>query len=271
MYIIKNSSLEDINANLPSYTNAYLEYGLLAFDKIKISQMEQLDVMKSFSKTLDWQWFSTVDTEDHSVSFDLYGDNVTSKDVFIPWHLEHVERPNPQVCATWNMNKITCDNFSGSTGFVDARILYERLPSEWKLFLDNVFVINPESKSLERRCVQRHKNNNKNILKLSPYAHKNAIVRVKDSQPSLSDLNLFREINEWFSYQVLCVEKDKIWWNWSEGDLLLVDLSSMIHCVKGGFFPGERIFSRYWGYEKKEDFMMYSNMKFNERHGLKNG
>lgn len=271
MYILKNSSLEDIDINIINYTNIYLKYGLLAFANLNIDEINQLKLMKSFGKRLGWEYFSSVDLEDHSVSFAKAKKQVKSDELFILWHLEHIERPNPQVCATWKMNNFNCDKDAGSTGFIDARILYERLPDEWKLFLDNVFVIDPENQNYQRKCVQKHKHNKKNVLKLSPYSHENIIVRVGNNQPSISDFDLFKEINEWFSYQVLQVEEDKIWWNWTEGDLLLVDLSTMIHCVKGGFLLGERIFSRYWGYEKEEDFEMYTDIKFNERFHLKNG
>jgi alpha-ketoglutarate-dependent taurine dioxygenase len=270
MYIIENSSVEDIDFNLSNYINTYLEYGLLAFPSLNIDEINQLKIMKCFGDVLSWKHFSSVDIEDHSVSFNKIEKQFESDQVFIRWHLEHIERYNPQVCASWKMNTFTCDPLAGSTGFIDARIIYQRLPNEWKIFLDNVFVIDPENKDFERKCVQKHRNDKRNILKLSPYLYENIIVKVGDNKPSTSEFNLFREINEWFSYQVLCVEKDKIWWNWNKGDLLLVDLSTMIHSVKGGFLPGERIFSRYWGYEKEEDFIMYTDIKFNERFGLKN-
>ena len=151
MYIIKNSSVEDININLSNCTNKFLEYGLLAFQNINIDDIDQLKLMKSFSEVLNWNYFSPIDTEDHSVSFNLRKKQIGSEDIFILWHLEHIERPNPQVCASWKMNKLTCNPSAGSTGFIDARILYERLPNEWKLFLDNVFVVDPENKNFERK------------------------------------------------------------------------------------------------------------------------
>ena len=267
--IIKNCSLKDIKFNIDNYINLFLENGLLIFPKINLNDEEHYETMKLFGHYLNWGYISSPHPEDHSVTFEMIKQKVdpgyaevTKKnghDLFIDWHLEHVERARPQVAASWRMDKFTCSDQFGATGFIDASALYYRMNDEWKTFLDNSFVKNTFRLNIERPCVIPHLNSGKKILRLHPYDNGEILCRVGLNEPSDSDMRLYEEITKWIFNEIVEKEQDAFWWNWSEGDLILIDLSTTIHSVTGGFLPEERSFSRHWAYRLEEDFDLYKN------------
>jgi|688.fasta_scaffold02418_15 alpha-ketoglutarate-dependent taurine dioxygenase len=267
--IIKNSSLKDIEFNIDKYIKLFLENGLLIFPKVNLNDEEHYQLMQLFGHELNWGYIAQSFPEDHSVTFEMIKQEVdpgyvevineSGHDLFINWHLEHVERVRPQVAASWRMDKFTCSNEFGATGFIDASALYDRLKDEWKQFLNNSFVKNPSGLNIERPCVISHLNSGKKILRLHPYSNGEILCRVGLNEPSDSDMRLYQEITEWVFNQIVEKEQDAFWWNWSEGDLLLIDLSTTIHAVTGGFLPEERSFTRHWAYHLKEDYDLYNN------------
>ena len=140
--IIKNSSLKDIKSNIDNYINLFLENGLLIFPKINLNEQDQDQIMQLFGQRLNWGYITQSQSEDHLVTFNRYTKNVSSNEIFIEWHLEHVERAKPQVATSWRMTKFICPHKSGSTGFIDACTVYSNLKDEWKFFLDNCFLKN---------------------------------------------------------------------------------------------------------------------------------
>jgi alpha-ketoglutarate-dependent taurine dioxygenase len=263
--IITNSSLKDIKSNIDEYIKLFLENGLLIFPSINLYDREQLDFMHLFGQKLNWGYIDKSYTEDHMVTFEMIKDDERSADdLFIGWHLEHVERPRPQVAASWNMDKFTCSNEFGATGFIDSSALYYRLNDDWQAFLDNCFIKNPYSLNTERPCVISHSNNGKKILRLDPYPGDEILCRVGISEPSSLDIKLYQEITQWVSKEIVEKQQDSFWWNWSEGDFILIDLSRMVHAVKGGFLPEERSFSRHWAYQDKVDYKLYSKPMFHK-------
>jgi alpha-ketoglutarate-dependent taurine dioxygenase len=265
MYKVKNCSYEKIINNIESYIEIFLESGLIIFPELKITEIQQKNIMDIFGRKINWGYIDKVDTEDHLVTFKLRNKQISSNDIFVKWHLEHIERPNPQVGASWNMITFSCQEDSGSTGFIDSCKIYNMLPNEWKSFMDNAFVISCFEGAEERKCVIPHRNTGLNILRLSLLEDDEVLTKVYGKKASKKDNDLFKEVKKWFINQVKNKDDYKIWWKWKEGDLILVDLSRMIHSVKGGFSVGERIFTRYWAYEKKEDYDMYAHPEYNER------
>lgn len=263
--IVKNSSLKNIESNIDDYIKLFLENGLLIFPKINLNDTEQSDFMSLFGQNLNWGYIDQPYPEDHLVTFEMIKDQESSiDDLFIHWHLEHVERARPQVAASWRMDKFTCSNEFGATGFIDSSALYYRLNDEWKTFLDNCFVKDVDSLNIERPCVISHFNNHKKILRIHPYHNGEVLCRVDLSQPSSLDIKLYKEITEWIFVEIVEKQQDAFWWNWSEGDLILIDLSRIVHAVKGGFLPGERSFTRHWAYRDKIDYDLYTKPIFSK-------
>jgi alpha-ketoglutarate-dependent taurine dioxygenase len=265
MYKVENCSYEKIISNIQSYIEIFLENGLIIFPELKITEIEQKNIMDIFGKRVNWGFIDKVDTEDHLVTFNLNNKIKNLNEIFINWHLEHVERPNPQVGASWNMVTFSCQEGAGSTGFIDSCKIYNILPKKWKLFMDTAFVISSFKGAKERKCVALHRNTGVEVLRLSLLDNDEVLTRVYGKKASKKDNDIFKEIKKWFIHQVENKDDYKIWWNWKEGDLIIVDLSRMIHSVKGGFSVGERIFTRYWAYEKKEDHDIYAYPEYNKR------
>jgi alpha-ketoglutarate-dependent taurine dioxygenase len=265
MYKVENCSYEKIISNIQSYIEIFLENGLIIFPELKITEIEQKNIMDIFGKELNWGYINKVDTEDHLVSFNLNNQLKNSNEIFIKWHLEHVARPNPQVGASWNMITFFCEEGAGSTGFIDSCKIYDILPDKWKSFIDNGFVTSCFEGAKERKCVISHRNTGVKVLRLSSVEDDEILTKVYEKKALKKDNDLFQEIKKWFINQVVNKDDYKIWWNWKEGDLIIVDLSRMIHCVKGGFLVGERIFTRYWAYENEEDYRMYTYPEYDER------
>jgi alpha-ketoglutarate-dependent taurine dioxygenase len=263
--IITNSSSKDIESNIDDYINLFLENGLLIFPRINLDDEEQLDLMHLFGQKLNWGYIDKSYAEDHLVTFEMTKDDERSaNDLFIEWHLEHVERARPQVAASWRMDKFTCSNEFGATGFIDSSALYYRLNDDWQQFLDNCFIKDADSLNPERPCVISHFNNGKKILRLNPHSTKEALFKVGTSEPSSLDIELYKEITQWVSTEIVEKQQDSFWWNWSEGDFILIDLSRMVHAVKGGFSLGQRSFTRHWAYRDKADYKLYTKPMFSK-------
>ena len=160
--VIVNCSFKDIESNIDYYIQLFLENGLLIFPKINLNNKEQSDFMSLFGQKLNWGYIDQPYPEDHLVTFEMIKDDqLSADDLFISWHLEHVKRPRPQIAASWRMDKFTCSNEFGATGFIDSSALYYRLNDEWKTFLDNCFIRDGNSLNIERPCVISHFNNGK--------------------------------------------------------------------------------------------------------------
>lgn len=262
--VIKNSSLNDIKFNLDNYINLFLETGLLIFPKINLNKDEQSSIMQMFGQKLNWGHITESHPEDHLFTFQMIKEKNFTDDLFIDWHLEHVERVKPQIAASWKMDKFTCSNESGKTGFINASDLYDRLNDEWKNFLNNCYIKNTSHLNIERPCIISHLNTGRKILRMHPYNNDEIPCRVGSNEATTADIKLYKQITEWVFDQVVKKEEGSFWWKWNEGDLILIDLSNTIHAVTGGFLPGERSFSRQWAYSAKEDFDMYAKPMFSE-------
>jgi len=261
--IITNSSSKDIEFNIDDYIELFLENGLLIFPKINLDNKEQSELMQLFGQKLNWGYIDKAYTEDHLVTFEITkGYQRSADDLFIDWHLEHVDRARPQVAASWRMDNFTCSNEFGATGFIDSSALYYRLNDDWQTFLDNCFIKDTNSLNIERPCVISHFNSGRKILRLDPHPSNEVLCRVGTSEPSSLDIKLYEEITQWVFTEIVKKQQDSFWWNWSEGDFILIDLSRMVHAVKGGFLLGQRSFTRHWAYRDKADYELYTQPIF---------
>jgi len=245
-------SFDDIEKNIDKYFSLFLKYGLVCFRKSFFDIFEQKKITELFAKKLNCNYVSPQDNEDHSFTFKKNIELMSKNELFIPWHLEHVQKENPQVAASWNMLSFKCQIGVGNTGFVSAIDIYNKMPVEWRLFLDTCDVMGKGGYFLPRKCIQNHRIKDEKILRLSPN-NEDILYSVNKDSPSKKDIKLFNEIVAWYVRQVENNINIQNWWEWSNGDLLIVDLSCMIHAVKGGFTPSQRIFSRYWIFVNETD------------------
>ena len=248
-------SFDDIEKNIDQYFSLFLKYGLVCFRRSFFDIFEQRKITELFSKKLNCNYISSQNNEDHSFTFDKNIKLMSKNEIFIPWHLEHLQKEHPQVAASWNMLSFECETGAGNTGFVSAIDLYNEMPVEWKSFLELCDVMTEGKYILPRKCIQNHRIKDEKIIRLSPNypIYEDFLYSVNKEHPSKKDIKLFNEIVAWYKEQVEDNVNIQNWWEWSNGDLLIVDLSYMIHAVKGGFTPGQRIFSRYWIFVNETD------------------
>ena len=249
---IDELSFDDIQKNIDKYFNLFLKYGLVCFKRSFFDIFEQKKITELFAKKLNCNYISSQDNEDHSFTFNKNIKLMSKDEIFIPWHLEHVQREHPQVAASWNMLSFKCEAGVGNTGFVNAIDLYNEMPIEWKSFLNMCDIMSESGYFLPRKCIQNHRIKDEKIIRLSPN-YEDILYSVNKKYPSKKDIKLFNKIVDWHKKQVEDNVNIQNWWEWSNGDLLIVDLSCMIHAVKGGFTPSQRIFSRYWIFINQSD------------------
>jgi alpha-ketoglutarate-dependent taurine dioxygenase len=255
---IKNSSYSDIVANVDDYIKIFLDNGLVCFKQVYLSTFEQEHVVNLFAEKLKWNYVSDVHTEDHIYTISMHEKTFDKDEIIIDWHIEHLERMYTQVATSWNMTKFTCPKGHGNTGFIDSSYLYSLMPDDWQEFLKSIIVTHRTMNFPHRRCVIKHRNSGKNILRLIPHFAEDLLVSVNNNNPSDQEFLLFNKIKTWYCNQVRNNESIQMWQQWDEGDCIVLDLLYMIHCVKGGFTSKDRQFTRNWAYAKKSDFLKYA-------------
>lgn len=261
--ILDDNSYSDIISNIDKYTDLFLQRGVLVFKKLNLSANEQESITKAFGKKLDWGHISLFDEEDHSFTINTFGkQSYTNSDILIPWHLENSHKNDRQIASTWNMITLTCDKNSGTTGFVHSSDILSSMNDDWVKFLRRAKVTNsledsynlidnvPQKPKIEvRSCLVKHRNTEVEIINLSPRYHQDVLYSVDELSPSQSDIDTFQQIKKWIDLTVQSYENNPNYWlTWDLGDLVVIDLTTIFHAVKGGFSIGERKFRRYWAY-----------------------
>lgn len=213
----------------------------------------------------------------------------TPDSVIVPWHLENTHYQYPQYGAMWFMHTFKCDKKAGTTGFINSIDLFKSLPdedreflrkctlmctpnaswgetNEWHAssqFLDGVSrgdieieINEPEGTTItafSKNAVVVHPITGEEVLRMSPgngAFRRDYLVRVNDAPPSRVDYDRFESLWNWFNDRVRLNDETPSWWQWSPGDLLIVDLLCLIHGVRGGFNVGEREFTGFWAFPR---------------------
>ena len=255
---IKDCSYSDIVANVDDYIKIFLDNGLVCFKQIYLSALEQEHVVDLFAKKLKWNYVQSTHTEDHNYTISMRDKILNKDEIIIDWHIEHLKKKYSQVAASWNMKKFTCPKGHGNTGFIDSSYLYSLMPDDWQEFLRSIVVTHITMNFPHRKCVIKHRNSGKNILRLIPDFGEDLLISVNDNDPSDEEFLFFNQIKQWYSDQIRNNESVQMWWQWDEGDFIIIDLLYIIHCVKGGFTQENRQFTRNWAFAKKSDFLKYA-------------
>jgi alpha-ketoglutarate-dependent taurine dioxygenase len=253
---IENCQYKDIIDNIDYYVDMFLSKGFLGFNKINISFSEQEKLMNVFAEKLKWKHISSINMENHTFTIDLYEEKKTKDQILIPWHLEHVKSTNPQVAASWNMRELTCPIGHGMTGFINSRDVWKKMPKEWLQFLSGAVVKDSNGNFPARDAIKPHPNTHEPMLRIGPNISED-LITIHDKEPSKEDVELFNIILKWIFDTVNNDEQIQKWWIWDLYDIIIVDLFSMYHAVKGGFEYDQRIFSRFWAYESNPENHLY--------------
>lgn len=256
---ITDSSFDDIKNNLNKYIELFLEFGVVGFKKINLTIEEQKTITDLIGEKLNWYYIPDVHYENHLHSISSRDKNIPKDQIIIQWHIEHIERVYSQIATCWNMVHFTCPKGSGNTGFIPSTYFYLQMPVEWQQFLDSLIITHCSFEYPERRAVDFHRNSNKKILRMSPHFDEDIIVSVNGLKPTDKDIDLFEKIKRWYCDEITWNEDIPYWWEWDQGDFLIVDLLYMIHAVKGGFTHEQRKFARIWAYTDKKHEKMFAH------------
>jgi hypothetical protein len=255
--------VQDIFNNIDYYIDLFLKQGILIFKELNPTKEEEMDLMYAFEKQIGWCTNHAWHDEDHANTFKRYGNSFVSKeDLFIPWHIEHVERENYQTGAIWHMLKYDCDNDCGQTGFVNMIDFFKTMPDDWKTFLlgckvsslaesntDGLIHEIPFANNLQQRDMVISHDVTGELIYRPNFTPEEVLRTVNSRVPLNEDITLYNQIIDWTKEQVCRNSSNQFWFKWDVGDTIIIDLSVMAHAVKGGFNLGERNFSRIWAYK----------------------
>ena len=263
MINIKNNLVvQDIFNNIEYYIDLFLEQGILIFKELNPTKEQEMDLMYALENRIGWSINRAWKDEDHAKTFERHARYISKEELFIPWHLEHVERENYQTGAIWHMLKYDCSNDCGQTGFVNMVDLFQTMPDDWKTFLlgckisslieadvDGIMrKVSPNDNLRERDLVIPHNVTGKLIYRPN-FTPEEVLRTVNGRAPLDEDILLYDQIIDWTKEQVCRDSPNQFWFKWDVGDTIIIDLSVMAHAVKGGFNLGERNFSRIWAYK----------------------
>jgi hypothetical protein len=260
-------SYKEIVNNIDLYINKFLKNGIVVFKQSYFSEDEQLKILINFGDRLGWFPNSSNKieekyTENHAYTLSKpeYGFSDPSGDksynLMLPWHLEGIENVNTQIAAAWNMNIFTCEKSFGKTGFVNAAGLFSDMPKEWQDFLVSSVIQEKYpghwGENAQRSAALVHYATNEYIVRINATIQTDGwetmqkLVSIDKKIPSKADIILFTKIKQWIYEEVFFNKNRQLWWEWSEGDLVIPDLLKMHHAVSGGFLLGERKFVGFW-------------------------
>ncbi len=264
---IYNQKYKDIIDNIDYFVERFLLDGVLFFNNLELDKFQEWNLMCLLGDKIGFKPngnsgsnptlpYSSSINEDHKNTFQRHNRHILDNEIFIEWHLENLHKDSPQVAALWNMIKITCSKEYGKTGFINMENLYSDLSIDLKNFLDNskiqlsfstndlgqLITNNDNVESEKLMVVKHHPYTNKKVLRIPLYEDEYTFSNNIDQN----------KINEIQSIIKLAMSEDSKysnWIMWEKNDVVIVDLFVMAHAVKGGFYLGERIFSRIWAYE----------------------
>ena len=261
--VIFKKNILDIDKN--SIFSAFDESGLVAITGNKFSESMHREIAVTLGDRYSWVPNSNKKnfyqyTENHFLTFQEKsnskpsGEELFDTNILVNWHLEHVHRRPMYVGALWLMGTFKCDKSSGMTGFVDACDVINELGFDEIEFLklckikynqNNLVYKSVENiiSHVEHKhvpAIEIHRKISKPMLRMTPAFDGESLASFADKEPSVEELARFSEIKNKICKMIWTNRDLQFWWTWSEGDLLIVDLSRMYHSVTGGFELGQR-------------------------------
>jgi alpha-ketoglutarate-dependent taurine dioxygenase len=259
----------DLNSffkNIDYYAGIFIRNKALAIRGSDISIRDQKEISLKLNNFFDYtpkfeDEFHVLYKENHSHVISKKNNNKNS--ILIDWHLEHAESINPQVMAVWNMKVFNCDEASGMTGFVSSDKVLNSLSRKEVDFLKKCKIIPVNDDGSHINFFVDEKNisnqiNPTNAISLHPVTkfptlrvdvlNRQSLISFNDQPVNAKDIEYFDELYLKIYYEVTQNTDNQFWWSWKRNDILIVDLFSLYHAVKGGFSLGERVFAGFWSF-----------------------
>ena len=268
--IVEAPSFEVFVNNIEDYAKEFVSNGVIAYRNANFSKEQQYEIMQKIGDTLNWYPKTGYDyvgrtyyQENHERKYKKNWSRGSGEKILLAFHMEHTDYINPMVGATWNMYLFTGDSKNGRTAFVDTSEIYKKMSKDWQMFLSNCIEIiekdtkvsdtEYELKKYKIQCVENHWFDNKPTIRIDLDCpdNINGIEFVDKKEVTKEDLLLFQEIKNFVFDEIIKNESVRLYHEWKQGDLVIVDLFKMAHAVYGGFFPNEREFCGYWAYRSE--------------------
>jgi alpha-ketoglutarate-dependent taurine dioxygenase len=257
---IEFTSIEEIAANSNFYFDRFKKDGILVFRNanLTIEQQEelQLKMADAFNYYPNIHDLTGHYVEDHSMSIPK---NAGPDEIMLDWHIEHVYLENPIVLGIWNMHVFNTDPENGKTYFYDSRILYDKLPVEWKEFLSSCIIdgatnSDPLGSVKYTKPIMPHWLDKRPTIRIAVGKQESSIdilKRVNDRPPTTKDHRMYSEITAKIK-EILDNDTDnRIVHRWQVGDIVIPDMFTMVHSVTGGFKKEDRVFTGMWSFPDK--------------------
>jgi len=249
------SSREDILNIKEEILDSFLSDGILVISDFKFEYADQDWLIRELGDDLGW-W----PNNSHETKVDFYTCNHEQEvtwdrrpdEVFLPWHMEHVEYVNPIWAGIWNMHTFSAAHGSGMTYFMDGRSIYNSLSKDWQEFLDKSVVCWDQfdgTGPFVTPAVERHFYTKEPVIRLDVDVSRpfpTYLYTYEGREPSVDEALLFLRIMTEVENIVYNSTDLRIVQKWKQNDVIIADIFRMYHAVTGGFYKGEREFSGFF-------------------------
>jgi alpha-ketoglutarate-dependent taurine dioxygenase len=280
--VVTVSSLQDSLERLDEIAGLFRDQGLLVLKGHKFTPVEQLTIVAHLGDIFNWNIctdaVSTEPSEETAEAFLFYAghsDNpdrsVASADEYaLGWHIEQVFYINSVLAGTWNMVHFDAPPKAGRTYFADSTEVYELLSERDKGFLDKVVVewdkpIGPKTGfgPFYTRAVDSHPISGRPTLRLETDGGciiTPNLYKFDGEDPTDKQLATYKRLYDWLRFELVENEGLRYVQDWSEGDMVLVDLFRMYHAVTDGFTHNQRIIRGAFLRTKEYNSDLYTSM-----------
>ena len=273
--VVADCSFDDILDDPGYFKELLYESKLLCFPELNLSREQNKQVCAALGYVFDRQ-----KDETHARTMDRKDWPNAPNEILVQWHLENLDHQQPPILGGWNMKTFTCPKGHGRTGFIDMVKMCKKLKVDRsfeyvfmrsateaeQLDEDEIKVLREFYINNTENTESIFTNATESTVEYAPpqrYDEKRHSPPIMDSvspHPLTGESVLRYMVDpfhvKWLSVPDMMTEKqlldeklseaiadfdNQFWWDWTEGDFLLVDLFCMKHCVMGGFTSEQRV------------------------------
>lgn len=269
-----HTTYEEIIQNLDKYIDKFLNEAIVGFKSLNLTEQQQRTLLCKIGDKLNFlpnskypKGHRYVEAHDNALSI---FPNKSKDELVVLWHIEHCSVTHSPFIGVWNMTKHNCSSESGNTLFIDSWEIYKKFPKPWQDFLDKCEIMdimrgklaenfdeNSEFNSLDghtyksvpRKAIFTDPITGIKSIRINCILVYEKLVSFDGRKPTVDEQNFLNSIIDIYRSKIYN-DQDTFcqYWSWEKGDLLIPNLSRMLHAVRGGFNYGEREFVGYWGY-----------------------
>lgn len=256
--IYEFNSVQEVIDNAEAIVETFKKESVVALRGVNPSYEEQIEITRALGDITGWVPNNSTDfIETYFESHERIKDkeSVSSDDIALGWHMEHVEfdYTAPIIAGSWNMVKFTASPEVGKTVFVDTSKIYSSLSEEDRAFLDMcvaTWKING-TQDVTGVVVRDHWLTKEKTIRIaveSGYTHQENLFSFNGRPPTEEEQKKFVTIRDFIVKEIFSNHDIRIYHSWQQGDLLIPDLFKGAHAATGGFSSDQRQFTGLWLY-----------------------